>query len=174
HNPAKKGEKEDPDTHRITHKAGPTGGSEFNANRGSGFSANQQVRRLVETHDYAGICLYLYDELKNSNLDVVVRDLIVMTCHGIIQTAHHDQSRRHRCGCFLRIERYKEALGLADSLARSNPDNPDFQILLAHVMTCLPECQDAARSLSGDIKRRYKLSDTQLAAIEAVSSEEQR
>jgi len=135
---------------------------------------SEMVRRLVETHDYAGICLYLYDELKNSNLDVVVRDLIVMTCHGIIQTAHHDQSRRHRCGCFLRIERYKEALGLADSLARSNPDNPDFQILLAHVMTCLPECQDAARSLSGDIKRRYKLSDTQLAAIEAVSSEEQR
>ncbi|WP_217468551.1 hypothetical protein, partial [Paraburkholderia graminis] len=36
-----KGEKEDPDTHRITRKAGPTGGSEFNANRGSGFSANQ-------------------------------------------------------------------------------------------------------------------------------------
>ncbi|WP_293034571.1 hypothetical protein, partial [Paraburkholderia sp.] len=39
---AKEGEKEDPDTHRITRKAGPTGGSEFNAIRGSGFRANQQ------------------------------------------------------------------------------------------------------------------------------------
>jgi hypothetical protein len=27
-----KGEKEDPDDHRIARKAGPTGGSEFNAN----------------------------------------------------------------------------------------------------------------------------------------------
>ncbi|MET3216000.1 UNVERIFIED_ORG: hypothetical protein ABIC48_003769 [Burkholderia territorii] len=131
---------------------------------------SEMVRRLVETHDYAGICLYLYDELKSSNLEILVSDLIAMTCDGIIQTAHHDQSRRHRCGCFLRLDRYQEALGLADSLARSNPDNPDFQILLAQVMTSLPECQDAARSLSGDIKRRYRLNDTQLAAIEAVSS----
>ncbi|WP_208459650.1 hypothetical protein, partial [Paraburkholderia bryophila] len=43
HDTAKEGEKEDPDTHRITRKAGPTGGSEFNANPGSGFRANQHA-----------------------------------------------------------------------------------------------------------------------------------
>ncbi len=131
---------------------------------------SEMVRRLADAHDYAGICLYLYDELKDSDLGGQVKNLIVMTCEGIIQTAHHDQSRRHRCGCFLRLERYQEALGLADNLARSNPDSPDFQILLAQVMTSLPECHDAARSLAGDIKRRYRLSDTQLAAVEAVSA----
>ncbi|WP_211634901.1 hypothetical protein, partial [Paraburkholderia nemoris] len=44
------GEKEDPDTHRITHKAGPTGGSEFNANPGSGFRANQHANIYVPAH----------------------------------------------------------------------------------------------------------------------------
>jgi hypothetical protein len=132
---------------------------------------SEMVRRLVDTHDYVGICLYLYDELKNGDLNSLARDLVMMTCDGIVRVAYHDQSRKHLCGCFLHLERYKEALSLADSLARSNPENPNFQILLAQVMTYLPECQDAARSLSGDIKRRYRLNDIQLAAIEAVSSD---
>ncbi|WP_244140680.1 YDG domain-containing protein, partial [Burkholderia sp. BCC1047] len=51
HDTAKKGEKEDPDTHRITRKAGPRGGSEFNANRGSGFHANQQVTTSLAGSD---------------------------------------------------------------------------------------------------------------------------
>ncbi|MEV3809730.1 hypothetical protein RI496_18720 [Aeromonas dhakensis] len=132
---------------------------------------SEMVRRLVDTHDYVGICLYLYDELKNGDLNSLARDLVMMACDGIVRVAYHDQSRKHLCGCFLHLERYKEALSLADSLARSNPENPNFQILLAQVMTYFPECQDAARSLSGDIKRRYRLNDFQLAAIEAVSSD---
>lgn len=135
-----------------------------------GARISEMVRCLVETHDYVGVCLYLYGELKSSKLEILVGDLILMACDGVIQAAHHDQSRRHLCGCFLHLGRYNEALGLADSLARSNPDNPDFQILLTQVMTFLPECQDAAKSLAGDIKRLYRLSDTQLALIEAVSS----
>ncbi|MCL4632827.1 hypothetical protein [Burkholderia sp.] len=129
---------------------------------------SEMVRRLAETHDYTGICLYLYDELKDSSLEFVVKDLIGMACDGIVKAAYHDQSHKHWCGCFLRLERNREALSIAEGLALSNPDSPDFQILRAQVMACLPECREAVRSLAGDIERRYKLSDTQLAAIEAV------
>lgn len=132
---------------------------------------SEMVRRLAETHDYAGICLYVYDELKDGSLGFLVKDLIEMACDGIIKAAYHDQSRRHRCGCFLRLKRYQEALGIAESLALSNPDSPDFHILLAQVMICLPEYCEAARTLADDIKCRYKLSDAQLAAIEAVKSD---
>lgn len=38
---AEEGEKEGPDTHRITRNAGPTSRSEFNTNPGSGPSADQ-------------------------------------------------------------------------------------------------------------------------------------
>ncbi len=131
---------------------------------------SEMVCRLLKTDDYTGICLYLYDEWKEGNLRTLAKDLIEMACNGIILAADHDQSRKHLCGCFLWLERYQEALGMADNLARSNPDNPDFQILQAQVMTYLPECQDATRSLAYNIKRRYRLSDTQLAAIDAVKS----
>lgn len=131
---------------------------------------SEMVRRLAATHDYTGICLYLHDELKDGALGFLVKDLIRMACDGIVQVAYHDQSRKHWCGCFLRIERYREALGIAQNLALSNPDSPDFQILLAQVMTCLPECRDAARNLASDIKCRYKLSEAQQAEVEAVTS----
>lgn len=132
---------------------------------------SEMVRCLAETHDYVGICLYFYDELKDGSLGFLVKDLIEMACDGIVKSAYHDQARKHRCGCFLRLKRYQEALGIAESLALSNPDSPDCQILLAQVMTCLPEFCEAARSLAGDIKCRYNLSDAQLAAIEAVKSD---
>ena len=132
---------------------------------------SEMVRRLAETNDYAGICLYLYDELQDSNLGLMVKALIEMACDGIVKAAYHNQSRKHLCGCFLRLNRYREALGVAESLALSNPDSPDFQILQAQVMICLPEYFEVACSLVGDIKRQYKLSDAQLAVIEAVQSD---
>lgn len=131
---------------------------------------SEMVRRLAGTHDYTGICLYLYDELKGGSLEFLVKDLIGMACDGIVKAAYHDQSRKHWCGCFLRLERNREALGIAESLALSNPDSPDFQILSAQVMTCLPEFREAVQSLASNIKCRYRLSDDQLAAIEAVKS----
>jgi len=131
---------------------------------------SEMVRRLAGTHDYTGVCLYLYDELKGDRLEFLVKDLIEMACDGIVKAAYHDQSRKHWCGCFLRLERNREALGIAESLALSHPDSPDFQILLAQVMTCFPECREAVQSLASNIKCRYRLSDDQLAAIEAVKS----
>ncbi|WP_158906775.1 hypothetical protein [Burkholderia sp. L27(2015)] len=131
---------------------------------------SEMVRRLAGTHDYTGVCLYLYDELKGSRLEFLVKDLIGMACDGIVKAAYHDQSRKHWCGCFLRLERNREALAIAESLALSNPDSPDFQILLAQVMTSLPECREAVPSLTSNIKCRYRLSDDQLAALEAVRS----
>jgi len=130
----------------------------------------EMVRRLAGTHDYAGVCLYLYDELKNGGLEFLVKDLVTMACDGAVVTGNHDQSRRHRCGCFLRLERYHEAFGVAEHLALSNPDDADSQILLAQVMKCLPECPEEADSLARGIERRYVLNDAQLALIEAVKT----
>jgi hypothetical protein len=131
---------------------------------------SEMVRLLASAHDYTGVCLYMYDELKEGSLEFLVKDLIGMACDGIVKAANHDHSRRHWCGCFLRLERNREALGIAETLALSNPDGPDFQILLVQVMTRVPECREASRSLASNIKCRYRLSDNQLAAIEAIES----
>jgi hypothetical protein len=129
------------------------------------------VYRLAEMHDYSGICLYLYDELTGGSLDFLAQDLIKMACDGIVKPAYHDQSRRHLCGCFLRLKRYQEALVIAESLALSNPDNPDFQILLVQVMIFLPEYREVAQKLVENIRCWYSLSDTQQAVIDAVTSD---
>jgi hypothetical protein len=126
------------------------------------------VRRLAETHDYPGICLYLYDEFNGGNREPLAKELVEMACDGVIKTAYHDQSRRHLCGCFLRLDRFENALAVADNLAFSNPDSVDFQILRAQVMTSIPERYPEARSLACEIERRYKLNDDQLRLIEGV------
>lgn len=87
------------------------------------------VGKLAACHDFVGISLFLFDELKNSSYKDIGRDLSLLVCQGVIVVAQHDQARRHLCGCYLRLDLKAQALDIARRLATQNPDDVDHQIL---------------------------------------------
>ena len=66
----------------------------------------RELEGLTEGHDYPGTCLYLFDELRGGDHESMATELLQLACAGVIITHYSDHSRRHLCGCYLRLERY--------------------------------------------------------------------
>jgi hypothetical protein len=128
------------------------------------------ARRLVETQDFVGVCLFAFDTLKDTPQDEVGRHLATWACTGQVVAAHHDQSRKHLCGCYLRLQLNEDALRIADNLAALNPENVDFQILRLQTLAEIEARASQARRYSGDITRRYSLTAEQAQAVAEVDA----
>ena len=128
------------------------------------------VRQLAAGHDYAGICLYLFDELNGGGHEAMARELASLACAGVIVTHYSENSHRHLCGCCLRLELYEEALSVAEGLARSKPEDANFQILHAQAMSCISERRAEAVRLATGIEQRYGINEEQRVLIEELKS----
>ena len=128
------------------------------------------VQRLADSWDYPGVCAFLFDELKGGNYEPLGRMLVEYTCAGAILAANHDQSRRHLCGCLMRLGRYNEALQLAEGLAAANPINMDLQVLHAQALACVERRRTEAVQRIAEIDVLYTLNTNQRRIIDGLKS----
>lgn len=84
HDTAEEGEKEEPDTHRITRKAGPTGGSEFNAIVGQDSAQSNNV-----VYGFGNAAGHLGQNQVQASINYVSQNL---TINGALQNARYNNT----------------------------------------------------------------------------------
>lgn len=138
---------------------------------------NDQVellQKLIETHDYVGVCLWCAYRFDSAQLGPLADDLLTAACGGWVIAAPHHQATVHLIGCRLRKSDVAEALRLADHLAARHPDNVDFQILAARILAETPDSAERLTHKIAGIRSGYKLTQAQeqtLAGLERKLAE---
>jgi hypothetical protein len=128
------------------------------------------LHRLMETDDYVGVCLWLFDHLAGGEKEPVARELLRLACCGAVIAAHHDQAQRHLAGCFLRLEEMPAALQIAEWLATRNPDDVGHQILRLQILAAMPDAIEDTRRAANEIRSRYALTPDQEKVLSAVEA----
>ncbi len=120
---------------------------------------SDMLKRLQETHDFAGVCFLLADQFKASGDEAFSNQLLRAACFGVVVTTPHDQALRHLACCFLRAKDYAKALELANDLARRNPDDVQAQIFVACILGEAPDAKIKALQKISVIRSQYRLAD---------------
>jgi len=128
------------------------------------------LHRLMETDDYVGVCLWLFDHLAGGENEPVARELLRLACRGAVIAAHHDQAQRHLAGCFLRLEEMPTALQIAEWLATRNPDDVGHQILRLQILAAMPDATEDTRKAANEIRSRYALTPDHEKVLSAVEA----
>ena len=121
-------------------------------------SVLETLDALIQSHDYAGVCLLLSDKLKEARKERLAVDLLEAVFNGIVVTANHEQSQRHLACCLLRGKHYQQALDIAEHLASHNPDNVTKQLFVAQILANIPGKVERGRELMRKLKMDYQLS----------------
>ena len=129
------------------------------------------LKKLLQTHDYVGVCVHVAINLDGVENHPLFPALIDSCCDGTIIAAHHDQAKRHLAMCFILKKEYRIAFEVAGPLAARNPDWTDAQILVAQILGEIVGAEAEARERVSRIRSAYKLSATQEAALAAVEAE---
>ncbi len=128
------------------------------------------LKKLLQTHDYVGICVHVATNLDGVEHHPLFPTLIDSCCNGTIIAAHNDQSKRHLAMCFILKKEYRNAFEVAGPLAARSPDSTDAQILVAQILCEIVGAEAEARERVNNIRSAYKLSATQEAALAAVEA----
>ncbi len=129
------------------------------------------LKKLLQTHDYIGVCVQVAINLDGVENHPLFPALIDSCCNGMIIAAHHDQAKRHLAMCFVLKKEYRTAYEIAEALAARNPDWTDAQILAVQILGDIASAEVEVRDRVSSIRSAYKLSATQEAALAAVETE---
>ena len=132
------------------------------------------LRKLIETHDYVGVCGLVAIDLDGGDKHPLFAALVDNCCNGTIATAAHDQAMRHLAMCFVLKKDHRSALEIAAPLAARNPDWTDAQILVAQILSAIEGSEADASDRVRSIRSAYKLTPAQEAALVTVETEIQR
>lgn len=128
------------------------------------------LKKLIQTHDYVGVCVLLATDLQEESPRPLFDALIDACRVNSIQTARHDQSVRHLAICFLLAKEYAGALHIAQNLAIRNPDVIEYEILVAQILAQKPGSEEEALERIGSVRRFYKI-NTRDEALLAVAEQ---
>ena len=134
-------------------------------------SKETMLKRLLEKHDYVGVCVHVAINLDGIDDNPLHSALIDSCCNGTIIAARHNQAERHLAMCFVIRKEFQCALEIAGQLAARNPDWTDAQLLVAAILGKIVGAEAEARERVSSIRSAYKLSVTQEAALVAVEAE---
>ena len=126
------------------------------------------LKQLIDTHDYVGICVLLAIDFQDVARRRLREALIDACCTGAIVTAAHEQAVRHLAMCFLMRRDYGEALRIAQGIATRNPDLIVAQVLVAQILADKQGTEDEAVQKIAALRRFYKLSASDEAALAAA------
>ncbi|MWV23059.1 hypothetical protein FVE89_13850 [Methylobacterium sp. 2A] len=131
------------------------------------------LKRLLQTHDYVGVCVHIALSLDGGDSHPLYSSLIESCCNGTIIAASNNQASRHLSMCFLLKKEHRFALQVAEPLADRNPDWTEAQILVAQILGEIIGAETEARERVSSIRSAYKLSAAQEALLAAVEAEVQ-
>ena len=129
------------------------------------------LKQIIQTHDYVGVCVLLAIDLQDDARKQLHEALIDACCSGSIVTAAHEQAARHLAMCFLLRKDHGEALRIAQGIATRNPDLIVAQVLVAQILADKPGTEDEAIQKIAALRRFYKLSASDEAALAAEEQE---
>jgi len=131
------------------------------------------LKKLLQTHDYVGVCVQVAINLDGGESHPLFPALIDSCCNGTIIAAANNQASRHLAMCFILKKEHRFALQVAEPLADRNPDWVDAQILAAQILGEIVGAEAEARERVSSIRSAYRLSAMQEAALAAVETEVQ-
>jgi len=132
--------------------------------------ANDMLEKLINTHDYVGVCGYIVDYLDGGKENPLYSLLLDSCCDGTIRALSSDQSRRNLAICYHLREHHTNASAIASQLALKNPENVMSQIFSVEMQISDAEDIDVIMKNISDIRRRYQLDaieENRLIEIEA-------
>lgn len=131
------------------------------------------LKQLIQTHDYVGVSVHIAINLNGGESHPLYAALVDACCRGTIIAASNNQASRHLAMSYVLKKDYHFAFEIAGSLADRNPDWIDAQILVAQILGEMVGAEAEARERVSSIRRAYKLSVEQDAALAAVETEDQ-
>lgn len=131
------------------------------------------LKRLLQTHDYVGVCVHIALNLDGGESHPLFPALIDSCCNGTIIAASNNQASRHLAMCFLLKKEHRFGLQVAEPLAARNPDWTEAQILVAQILGEIVGAETDACERVSSIRNAYKLSAAQEVLLAAVEAEVQ-